>query len=216
MLYIPPAFRETDAAILQAEIRSIGFCSLTTVGPDGPLVSHVPVFLDTSVGPLGQLRCHVARANPQWRDSDLTKSALAVFMGPDAYVSPSLYPSKKEHGKAVPTWNYVAICARGTLEIIGERDALLAHVAELSDRHESALPEPWQVSDAPADYIEKQLRAIVGFRLTIEALEGKMKLSQNRSEADRASVAAGLSASDDLQARDIGAMMRDSRVVKGA
>jgi len=207
MLYIPPAFRETDAAVLQAEIRRIGFASLTTTGPEGPLVSHLPVFLDTGIGPLGQLRCHVARANPQWRDSDLTKPALAVFMGPDAYVSPSWYPSKSEHGKAVPTWNYVAICARGRLEIITDRDALLAHVGELSNRHEAAFPEPWRVDDAPADYIEKQLRAIVGFRFTIEALEGKLKLSQNRAEADRASVAAALSASADQSARDVGAMM---------
>jgi transcriptional regulator len=207
MLYIPPAFRETDPEILHAEIRRIGFCSLTTTGADGPLVSHVPVFLDTAAGPLGQLRCHVARANPQWRDSDLNKPALAVFMGPDSYVSPSWYPSKQEHGKAVPTWNYVAICARGTLEIIPDRDALLAHVAELSDRHEAALPEPWQVGDAPADYMEKQLRAIVGFRLTIEALEGKLKLSQNRPEADRVSVAAALSASSDPQSRHVGAIM---------
>lgn len=207
MLYIPPAFRETDTAILHAEIRRIGFCSLTTVGPDGPLVSHVPVFLDDTTGPLGQIRCHVARANPQWRDSDLSKPALAVFMGPDTYVSPSWYPSKKAHGKAVPTWNYVAICARGRLDIVTDRDALMTHVAELSDRHEAALPEPWRVDDAPADYMERQLRAIVGFRLTIETLEGKLKLSQNRSEADRTSVAAALSSSSDPQARDVGAMM---------
>jgi transcriptional regulator len=210
MLYIPPAFRETDPAILHAEIRRIGFCSLTTAGAEGPLVSHLPVILDTSVAPLGQLRCHVARANRQWRDSDLSKPALAVFMGPDAYVSPSWYPSKAEHGKAVPTWNYVAICARGRLEVVAERDALLAHVAELSDLQEAAFPEPWRVSDAPADYLEKQLRAIVGFRLTIEALEGKSKLSQNRSEADRASVAASLSASPDENARAVGMMMSKS------
>jgi transcriptional regulator len=207
MLYIPPAFRETDPALLHSEIRRIGFCSLTTAGPDGPLISHLPVILDASVGPLGQLRCHVARANPQWRDSDFTKPALAVFMGPDAYISPSWYPSKQEHGKAVPTWNYVAICARGRIEVVTDRDALLAHVTELSQHHEAAFREPWQVSDAPDDYIEKQLRAIVGFKLTIEALEGKMKLSQNRSETDRASVAAALSASPEPQARDIGALM---------
>jgi transcriptional regulator len=207
MLYVPPAFRETDPAVLHAEMRRIGFCSLTTVGADGPLISHLPVFLDTTIRPLGQLRCHVARANPQWRDSDLDKPALAVFMGPDTYISPSWYPSKKEHGKAVPTWNYVAICARGRLEVISDREALLAHVTELSDRHEAAFPQPWQVSHAPADYLEKQLRAIVGFRFTIEALEGKLKLSQNRSEADRASVAAALSASSDAQSRDVGTMM---------
>jgi transcriptional regulator len=209
MLYIPPAFRESDTAILQDEIRRIGFGSITTIGAAGPLMSHLPVVLDTAIGPLGQLRCHVARANPQWRDSDLTKPALAVFMGPDTYVSPSWYPSKKEHGKAVPTWNYVAICARGRIETFDDRDALAAHVAELSERHEAAFPEPWQVSDAPHDYMERQLKGIVGFRFTIEALEGKMKLSQNRSEADRASVAAALSASADPQACDVGAMMSE-------
>lgn len=208
MLYIPPAFRETDPAILHAEIRRIGFCSITTAGAAGPLISHVPVALDTTIGPLGQIRCHLARANPQWRDSDFSKPALAVFMGPDTYVSPSWYPSKKEHGKAVPTWNYVAICARGRIETFDDRDALAAHVAELSDRHEAAFPEPWQVSDAPADYMERQLKGIVGLRFNIEALEGKLKLSQNRSEADRASVAAALSDSSDERARAVAARMR--------
>jgi transcriptional regulator len=209
MLYVPPAFRETDTVTLQAEIRRIGFCSLTTIGAVGPLVSHVPVMLDTTVGPLGELRCHIARANPQWRDSDFSKPALAIFMGPDAYVSPSWYPSKAEHGKAVPTWNYVAICARGHIEVFEERDALHAHVGELSDRHEAAFPEPWHVSDAPADYMERQLSGIVGFRFTIEALEGKLKLSQNRNEADRTAVAAALTASSEPKAHDIGAMMRE-------
>lgn len=213
MLYVPPAFRESDVTLLQAAMRRIGFCSLTSIGADGPLISHLPAFLDTSPGPLGQLRCHVARANPQWRDSDFSKPALAVFMGPDAYVSPSWYPSKKEHGKAVPTWNYAAICARGRIETFTDRDALAAHVTELSDRHEAGFPEPWRVGDAPADYMERQLNAIVGLRFTIEALEGKLKLSQNRSEADRSSVAAALSASPDAQARDVGAMMQAGKPV---
>ena len=207
MLYIPPHFRETDKDRLQAEITRIGFATLTTVGPDGPLISHLPVVLDTTIGTFGQIRCHVARANPQWRDSELSKPALAVFMGPDTYVSPSWYPSKQEHGKAVPTWNYVSICARGRLEIFEDRDELAAHVAELSNLHEAALPQPWQVSDAPADYMERQLKGIVGFRFTIEALEGKMKLSQNRSEADRSGVAAALSTSPDGNAQAIAGMM---------
>ena len=207
MLYIPPHFRQTDTALLQAEMRRIGFATLTTVGHDGPLISHLPTMLDATIGPLGQIRCHVARANPQWRDSDFSKPALAVFMGPDTYVSPSWYPSKQEHGKAVPTWNYVSICARGQLEIFENQDELAAHVAELSNLHEAAFPQPWHVSDAPADYIDRQLRGIVGYRFTIDALEGKMKLSQNRSEADRSSVAAALSASPDLNAQAIASLM---------
>lgn len=209
MLYIPPAFRENDVAMLQAQIRAIGFGSLTSIGKNGELlISHFPVVLDTSIGPLGQLRCHVARANPQWRDSDFTKPAIAMFMGPDAYVSPSWYPSKHEHGKAVPTWNYITVCARGRVEVYDDRDALLAHVKELTELHEGAFAEPWQVSDAPADYLERQLKGIVGFRIDIEALEGKKKLSQNRSAEDRDSVAEALQASDDPKAKDIGVLVK--------
>jgi transcriptional regulator len=209
MLYLPPHFRETDVAVLQAEIRAIGFGSLITTGKDGSiLISQFPVVLDTSIGPLGQLRCHVSRGNPQWRDSDFTKPGVVMFSGPDAYVSPSWYPSKKEHGKAVPTWNYVTVCARGMVEVYSDRDALLAHVTELTDLHESAFPEPWKVTDAPADYLERQLRGIVGFRITIEALEGKKKLSQNRSAEDRDSVAEALQASDDAKAKDVGVLVQ--------
>lgn len=209
MLYLPPAFRETDIAALQAQIRAIGFGSLITTGKDGGiLISQFPMVLDTSVGPLGQLRCHVSRGNPQWRDSDFGKPGVAMFSGPDAYVSPSWYPSKREHGKAVPTWNYLTVCASGKLEIVDNRDALLAHVTELTELHERAFPEPWQVSDAPADYLERQLKGIVGFRLTIEALEGKKKLSQNRDAADREAVARALSASDDPRSQDVGARMQ--------
>jgi transcriptional regulator len=209
MLYIPPAFRESDIAVLHAQIRAIGFGSLTSIGKNGELlISHFPVVLDTSVGPLGQLRCHVARANPQWRDSDFAKPAIAMFMGADAYVSPSWYPSKREHGKAVPTWNYVTVCARGRVEVYDDRDALLAHVTELTELHEAAFAEPWQVSDAPADYLERQLKGIVGFRIHIEALEGKKKLSQNRSAEDRDAVAEALQALDDSKAKDIGVLVQ--------
>jgi transcriptional regulator len=209
MLYIPPHFRVTDVAVLHAHIRTIGFGSLTTIGKEGGLlISHFPVILDTSVGPFGQLRCHVARANPQWRDSDFTKPGVAMFMGPDAYVSPSWYPSKHEHGKAVPTWNYATVCARGMVEVYDDRDQLHAHVKELTGLHEAAFAEPWQVSDAPVDYLERQLKGIVGFRITIDALEGKMKLSQNRSDADRTSVAGVLQASEDANAHEVGEMMQ--------
>jgi transcriptional regulator len=209
MLYIPPAFRETDIAVLHGEIRRIGFGSLTSIGKSGDLlISHFPVILDTTIGPFGQLRCHVARANPQWRDSDFAKPAVAMFMGPDAYVSPSWYPSKREHGKAVPTWNYVAVCARGRVEVYDDRDQLHAHVKELTELHEARFAEPWQVSDAPADYLERQLKGIVGFRITIEALEGKKKLSQNRDAADRDAVAEALQASDDPKAKDIGVLVQ--------
>ena len=209
MLFLPPAFRETDIAVLQAEISAIGFGSLITIAKDGGLlISQFPVLLDTGVGPFGQLRCHVSRGNPQWRDSDFSKPGVAMFSGPDAYISPSCYPSKKEHGKAVPTWNYVTICARGMVEVYDDRDALMAHVTELTEMHEQAFPEPWKVTDAPADYMERQLKGIVGFRINIEALEGKKKLSQNRDVADREAVADVLQASDDPKAHDIGVLVQ--------
>jgi transcriptional regulator len=192
MLYIPPAFRETDPAILQDEIRRIGFCSLTTIGADGPIVSHVPVMLDTSAGPLGQLRCHVARANPQWRDSDFSKPALAIFMGPDAYVSPSWYPSKAEHGKAVPTWNYAVVHAYGRLEVVQDQAWLLAHVSDLSDQQEAPYAARWATSDAPESYMAVMARGIVGLKLEITRLEAKVKMSQNREDRDRAGVVEGL------------------------
>ncbi|MET0276806.1 MAG: FMN-binding negative transcriptional regulator [Pseudorhodoplanes sp.] len=209
MLYLPPAFRESDVAVLQAQIRAIGFGSLITTAKDGGiLISQFPVMLDTAIGTLGQLRCHVSRANPQWRESDLTKPGIVMFSGPDAYVSPSWYPSKHEHGKAVPTWNYITICARGLLEVYDDRESLMAHVTELTELHEAAFPEPWKVTDAPTDYMERQLKGIVGFRLTIEALEGKKKLSQNRSVEDRDGVAEALQATDDPNARDIGTLVQ--------
>jgi transcriptional regulator len=196
MLYIPPAHREQDLAILHAHIAASGLATLVTVGEDGPLVSHLPLLLDAGVGRYGQLTGHVARANSQWQASDLGKGAVAIFMGPDAYVSPSWYPSKHEHGRAVPTWNYTTVHARGTLQIFDDPQRLLAHVEQLTERHEGRFAVPWKVGDAPADYLQRQLQGIVGIAMKIDSLEGKMKLSQNRSTPDRRGVVAGLLASD--------------------
>jgi len=173
-------------------------------------VSHVPLLLDAGIGRYGALTGHLARANPQWRASDLGKPALAIFMGPDASVSPSWYPSKHEHGRAVPTWNYTTVHARGTLEILDDPQRLLAHVEQLTDRHEGRFAVPWKVGDAPADYLQRHLKGLVGIALKIESLEGKMKLSQNRSTADRRGVVAGLSASDRAGDRATAALMDPS------
>lgn len=196
MLYVPPAHREQDLATLHAHIAATGLATLVTVGEDGPLVSHLPLLLDPAAGRYGELTGHLARANPQWRTSDLRKPALAIFMGPDAYVSPSWYPAKQEHGRVVPTWNYSTVHARGTLEVFDDPQRLAALVTRLTDLHEGRLAAPWKVTDAPADYLQKQLHAIVGFVLKIESLDGKLKLSQNRSMADRRGVVAGLRASE--------------------
>ena len=174
-MYVPDPFREDRPQVLHDAIRRIGFATLITTGLEA---NHLPMLLED-----GLLRGHVARANAVWKQGDGT--ALAIFLGPHAYVSPSWYPSKAVAGKAVPTWNYITVHARGTLRWIQDGDWLRSHVTALSDAHEKTRLEPWKVGDAPASYIDSLLRAIVGFELTIETLEGKYKLSQNRDTADR-------------------------------
>ena len=184
--------RETDLAALHAQILASGLATLITVGTDGPIVSHLPMLLDPGAGASGTLTGHVARANPQWKDSDFGKPAIAMFMGPDAYVSPNWYPSKAEHGKAVPTWNYAAVHAYGRLRVIQDQAWLLAHVAELSDQQEAPFEARWATSDAPESYMAVMARGIVGLELAITRLEGKVKMSQNRPPADREGVVRGL------------------------
>jgi transcriptional regulator len=177
-MYVPDHFREDRPEVLHDAIGRIGFATLVTRDLDA---NHLPMLLQDGV-----LRGHVARANPVWKSGD--GAALAIFLGPHAYVSPNWYPSKAETGKAVPTWNYITVHARGAIRWIQDADWLRAHVTALSNAHESPRPEPWTIGDAPASYVNVLLRAIVGFELTIESLEGKYKLSQNRDAADRAGV----------------------------
>ncbi|NWG24894.1 MAG: FMN-binding negative transcriptional regulator [Pseudorhodoplanes sp.] len=207
MLYIPPAFRAADVPRLQDQMAASGLATLITVGAQGPLVSHLPLIFRPEPAPLGVLEGHLARGNPQWRDSDVSRQAVAMFMGPDAYVSPSWYASKAEHGRVVPTWNYSVICASGSLEFFDDETLLRDQVTRLTDRFESRFASPWKVSDAPADYLERQFKGIVGIRLRIEALEGKSKLSQNRPEADRAGVAAALRDGEHEAERSVAALM---------
>src|SRR5690606_6258235 len=147
------------------------------------------------------------RANPHWRDFQDGAEALAVFSGPDAYITPSWYAAKAEHGKVVPTWNYIAVHARGPVELIEDSERLLDIVGRLSDQHESGRPKPWAISDAPRDYIDSMLRAIVGFALPIRQLQGKWKLGQNGSAADQAGVRDGLAASPDQRAQALASHM---------
>ena len=177
-MYVPDHFREDRTEVLHQAMRQIGFATLVTQGLDA---NHLPMLLDGNV-----LRGHVARANPVWKQAE--GPALAIFLGPHAYVSPSWYPSKAETGKAVPTWNYITVHARGRIAWRQEPDWLRAHVSALSDAHEAQRAQPWAVGDAPETYIQTMLRGVVGFELTIESLQGKYKLSQNRDAADRAGV----------------------------
>jgi transcriptional regulator len=194
-MYTPPAFRDTDRDGLLATIRATRLATFVTATTDGALATPLPLFINESEGEHGVLYGHLARANPQWRTPVLGEG-LAIFMGPDAYVTPSWYAAKQETGKVVPTWNYVTVQASGPVEFFDDPDRLIDAVTRLTLLHESERALPWAVSDAPADFIAAQLRGIVGLRMPITTLEGKRKLSQNRSAADRAGVVAGLAESE--------------------
>lgn len=201
-MYTPPAFKDDDADSIKATIRAARLANLITATADGPLATPLPLFLDDTEGERGVLYGHMARANPQWQAEPIG-DALAVFMGPDAYVTPSWYATKQETGKVVPTWNYIAVHAYGPVEFFEDPERLLEAVTRLTNMHEQPRAEPWAVSDAPADFIAAQLRGIVGVRIPITRFEGKRKMSQNRPEADRVRVAAGLAASDDHGDREV-------------
>ena len=206
-MYLPSAFRQDDLAELHAQMQASPFALLTSASAAGVQASHLPLLLAPDEGEFGTLYGHFARANPHWRDLQGGAEALAVFSGPDAYISPGWYPAKAEHGKVVPTWNYIAVHARGPVELIEEPERLLQIVSRLSDQHESGRERPWAVSDAPREYIDSMLRAIVGFALPIRRLEGKWKLGQNRSAADQAGVRDGLASSPSPGDRELAARM---------
>jgi transcriptional regulator len=194
-MYTPPAFRDEDRTSLLATIRGARLATFVTATGDGPMATSLPLFIDEGEGEHGVLYGHLARANPQWR-APAIGNGLAIFAGPDAYVTPSWYALKQETGKVVPTWNYVTVHASGPVEFFDDATRLLDVVTRLTDLHERERAAPWSVSDAPPEFIQAQLRGIVGLRMPIAVIEGKRKLSQNRSPADRAGVAAGLAESE--------------------
>jgi transcriptional regulator len=189
-MYVPAHFAEDRIPLLHDAIRASGIATLVTLTADGMIASHVPLLLDPEPAPYGTLIGHIARPNPQAQPP--IGDALAIFLGVDGYITPSYYATKREHGKVVPTWNYSAIHAYGTLRFVEEPDALLDIVTRLTERHEDQRTAPWAVSDAPADFVKGMLRGIIGFELTITRLQGKWKMSQNRPEADRTGVVEGL------------------------
>jgi transcriptional regulator len=190
-MYIPRVNKEERIPVLHKLMEDQPFASLITMGSSGLFASHIPMVLQQNGGK-GQLRGHISRANTQWRDYTPSVEALAIFSGPQHYITPNWYPEKQETGKVVPTWNYVVVHAYGYLKIIEDGDWLMAHLARLTNIHEAASPVPWKIGDAPADYIASLAKGIVGLEITIERLEGKWKVSQNRSEQDRSGVAMGL------------------------
>jgi transcriptional regulator len=197
-MYVPPAFAVSDLVELHDLIRACRLGYLVTRSEGGLQSTPLPLILDADEGEFGTLYGHVARANPQWRTS-IDGEAMALFMGPNAYITPSWYATKAATGKVVPTWNYLAVEAHGSAEFFDEPERLLAVVTRLTRIHEQPRDQPWAVSDAPADFIKAQLRGIVGVRMPIVRMEGKRKMSQNRSAEDRAGVIKGLSESDDAQ-----------------
>jgi transcriptional regulator len=194
-MYVPPAFRDDDLSSIHAAIRAARLASLVTATADGLIATPLPLLLDETDGPNGALYGHIARANPQWNSAPIG-DGMAIFMGPDAYVTPSWYAAKQETGKVVPTWNYVAVHAYGPVDFFEDADKLLDVVTRLTNLYERPRSAPWSVTDAPEQFIAAQLRGIVGVRMPIARLEGKRKMSQNRNTQDRAKVAANLAESE--------------------
>ncbi|MCP3465400.1 MULTISPECIES: FMN-binding negative transcriptional regulator [unclassified Bradyrhizobium] len=206
-MYVPPAFRDDDIESIRATIRSARLANLVTATAEGPVATPLPLFLDETEGERGVLYGHLARANPQWCAAPIG-AALAIFMGPQAYVTPSWYATKQETGKVVPTWNYIAVHAYGPVEFFEESERLLEVVTRLTNLHEAPRTNPWAVGEAPADFIAAQLRGIVGVRIPVSRFEGKRKMSQNRPAADRTGVAAGLAASENPRDREVASLIR--------
>jgi transcriptional regulator len=196
-MYIPQHFREDRAEVLHAFIREHTLATVVTLTADGLMANHIPMILDPAAAPLGVLRGHISRANPQWRESLVETEALAIFQGPSAYISPSWYKTKDETGRVVPTYNFVVVHARGRFRAFDDAVDLERNVRELTEHHEAAFPRQWSVDDAPADFIRSQLKGIVGVEIVISGLEGKWKVSQNRPVADRAGVVEALRADGD-------------------
>jgi transcriptional regulator len=191
-MYIPKSFASDDLAQLHALMRRHSFAILVTQHDGTPFATHLPFLIDPERGAHGTLLAHMARANPQWRDLAAGQEALAIFGGPHAYVSPSWYDTSP----SVPTWNYAAVHAYGVARLVEDRDELHAMLEKLVDTHESAFEQPWRM-DLPADYLDRMMRAVVGFTIEITRLEGKLKLSQNRTASERSRVAEALATSAD-------------------
>lgn len=189
-MYVPEPFKEDRINVLHDAIRHAGLATLVSLTTDGLIASHVPLLIDPDPAPYGTLLGHLARPNPQARGA--IGDALAIFLGPDSYITPSWYATKRETGKVVPTWNYVAVHASGPLEFVDDPAHARDHITQLTHRFEQGRVIPWAPSDAPEDFIASLVRGIIGFRLTIHRLEGKWKMGQNRPLADRLGVAEGL------------------------
>ncbi len=193
-MYQPPHNVEEREQVMHDLIRKYPLGLLISSGREGLLANSVPFVLHGGYGQPAVLECHLAIANPQWREFEGGAPCLVVFQGPQAYVTPNWYPAKREHGKVVPTWNYVIVQVRGTAHTVDDRDWYMRHLNELTDESELSVGQHWQVSDAPSSYVESLLKGIKGLRIEVSGMAGKWKTSQNRSRADRHGVVDGLTA----------------------
>jgi transcriptional regulator len=207
-VYIPAQFAETDVPTMQAAIDESPLGTLVLNTPSGLTANHVPFQLDRSHGSFGTLRCHVSRNNDVWQHA-ANAECLAIFLGPSAYITPSFYETKKETGKVVPTYNYVAVHAHGKATVHEDHKWLRALVGHLTHRFEASRPLPWKMGDAPQDYLEEMLSNIVGIEIEIARLEGKWKMNQNRSQADRDGVVAGLRESDRASDQEVAKIVEE-------
>lgn len=191
-MYLPRHYEQADVEVLHQLLLAYPFGALVTLGQNGLEANHIPFLVHRDPAPYGTLHGHIARANPLWQGLSPDVQGLVIFQGPQTFVSPSWYPSKKATAKVVPTWNYAVVHARGNIRVIDDPAWLRAHVEELTNRHEAGRPTPWKVTDAPPDYIQRMIGAIVGLAIPIAQLTGKWKVSQNRPPKDREGVIDGL------------------------
>jgi transcriptional regulator len=203
-MYLPKHFEQNDPAALQDLMREHPLAALVSTGADGLTADHLPLEYDAASN---TLHGHVARANPLWQHAD-GQPVLAIFRGLQAYITPSWYPSKAATHKVVPTWNYAVVHAHGRLRAVDDAPWLRELVGRLTDTHEVPRTAPWAVADAPDDYVQQMLRAIVGIEIPVERLVGKWKISQNRAEADRLGVADGLATEPSADARAMAPLVR--------
>ncbi len=206
-MYIPKLHEETDLQVLHSLVRAHPLGSWATLGDDEIIMNHVPFVLDTSAGALGTLRCHVAKANDVWQKFSRTLPSVIAFHGPQIYISPSWYPSKQAHGKVLPTWNYVVVHAHAIPQLVADHARVIEHLTQLTAAQEAGRALPWQVSDAPADFIEQMSRQIVAIQMPISKILGKWKVSQNRSRPDQDGVVGALRGQGDARSADMAALV---------
>jgi len=206
-MYSSPTTREDRQDVLVAAIRSIQFGALVVMSPDGLSATHIPMLVRELTNGAVELEGHVARANDLWRTAQSGAPALAMFQGPQAYIHPGWFPTKKVDGKAVPSWNYIAVHAHGKLETVEDITWLRAHLSDLTDVNEAERAEPWALTDAPEDYLDAMLRAIVGLRMRVERFEGNWKLGQKQRPENRQGAIEGLASSTSTEAQEVAALM---------